>query len=84
MQLSLLITSLMPLEMLPSLCNFLLFGKDTFVQHPEYTRMALDMFESSITNDHLGENDAVNGCKLVESILLNLRGHIDDVCPSHK
>jgi hypothetical protein len=30
----------------------------------------------------LGENDRVNGCKLPESLLLNLRGHIDDVSPA--
>jgi hypothetical protein len=31
-----------------------------------------------MTSDQLGENDRINGCKLAESILLNLRGHADD------
>ncbi|KAG8935091.1 hypothetical protein FRC03_002380 [Tulasnella sp. 419] len=69
-------------EMLPGLCNFLLFGKEGFIQHPEYIRMALDIFVTSVTNDHLGENDGVNGCKLAESVLLNLRGHVDDAIPT--
>lgn len=71
--------------MLPGLCNFLLFGKEGFVQNPDYTRMALDIFVTSLTNDHLGDHDAVNGFKLVESVLMNLKGHIDEVCstPNH-
>jgi hypothetical protein len=40
----------------------------------------VDIYTTSITNDQLGENDRVNGCKLAESILLNLRGAVDDVC----
>lgn len=65
-------------EMLPSLDNFVSFGVDVFKQRPDYRQMVLDIYQTSITSDHLGENDAVNGCKLAESMLLNLRGGIDD------
>lgn len=65
--------------MLPGLCNFIMFGKDVFLQNPDYTRMALDIFLTSLNNEHLGDHDAVNGYKLVEALLLNLKGHIDDV-----
>ncbi|RPD62608.1 ARM repeat-containing protein [Lentinus tigrinus ALCF2SS1-7] len=65
-------------EMLPSLDNFVSFGGDVFKQRPDYRQMVLDIYQTSITSDHLGENDAVNGCKLAESMLLNLRGSIDD------
>lgn len=41
--------------------------------------MVLDIYTTSVTSEHLGENDAVNGCKLAESMLLNLRGHLDEV-----
>jgi hypothetical protein len=34
-------------------------------------------------SDNLGEHDRVNGCKLAESLLLNLRGHADDVSGNH-
>ena len=64
--------------MLPSLDNFVSFGVDVFKARPDYCQMILDIYQTSITSDHLGENDAVNGCKLAESMLLNLRGAIDD------
>ncbi len=68
-----------PAEMLPSLDNFVSFGTEMFKARADYRQMVLDIYQTSITSDHLGENDAVNGCKLAESILLNLRGCADDV-----
>ncbi|GAW02680.1 nonsense-mediated mrna decay protein [Lentinula edodes] len=65
-------------EMLPSLDNFISYGAETIKQRTDYKQMLLDIYTTSITSDHLGENDRVNGCKLAESMLLNLRGHIDD------
>ncbi|KZT09181.1 ARM repeat-containing protein [Laetiporus sulphureus 93-53] len=65
-------------EMLPSLDNFLSYGIDVFNKRPDYRQMILDIYTTSINSDHLGENDAVNGCKLAESMMLNLRGHVDD------
>lgn len=67
--------------MLPSLDNFVSFGSDIFKARSDYRQMALDIYTTSVTSEHLGENDAVNGCKLAESLLLNLRGHIDEVFP---
>lgn len=66
-------------EMLPSLDNFVSFGTDVFKARQDYRQMALDIYTTAITSEHLGENDAVNGCKLAESLLLNLRGFIDEV-----
>jgi hypothetical protein len=68
-------------EMLPSLDNFVSYGTDVFRTRKDYRDMAIDIYTSSMSNSHLGENDRVNGCKLAESILLNLRGHVDDVRP---
>ena len=65
--------------MLPSLDNFISYGADTIKQHTNYKQMLLDIYVTAITSDHLGENDRINGCKLAESMLLNLRGCIDDV-----
>lgn len=70
------------LEMLPALDNFLSYGSDVIISNPEYKRMLLDIYTTSITNDQLGDNDRINGCNLAESMLLNLRGHIDDVWAS--
>jgi len=66
--------------MLPSLDNFLSYGSDVIKSHVDYKQMMVDIYTTSITNDQLGENDRVNGSKLAESILLNLRGAVDDVC----
>jgi hypothetical protein len=65
--------------MLPSLDNFVSYGTDVFRARPAYRQKALDIYITALSSDHLGENDRVNGCKLAESLLLNLRGHIDDV-----
>ncbi|THH18363.1 hypothetical protein EW146_g2600 [Bondarzewia mesenterica] len=65
-------------EMLPSLDNFVSYGTEVFKNRADYRHMVLDIYTTSITNSHLGENDRVNGSKLAESLLLNLRGHIDD------
>jgi len=66
--------------MLPSLDNFVSFGADMFKARADYRRMLLEMYTTALTNNQLGENDRVNGCKLAESMLLNLRGNVDDVC----
>ncbi|KDQ62833.1 hypothetical protein JAAARDRAFT_30743 [Jaapia argillacea MUCL 33604] len=65
-------------EMLPSLDNFVSYGTDVFKSRAEYRVMVLDIYTTSITSSQLGENDRVNGCKLAESVLLNLRGCVDD------
>lgn len=65
--------------MLPSLDNFVSFGTDAFKARVEYRTMVLDIYTTCMSSEQLGENDRVNGCKLAESILLNLRGHVDDV-----
>ncbi|KAF8651929.1 hypothetical protein AX16_004573 [Volvariella volvacea WC 439] len=68
-------------EMLPSLDNFVSFGSDVIKTRNDYKEMLVDIYTTSINNPQLGENDRVNGCKLAESILLNLRGHIDEALP---
>ncbi|KAG8214391.1 armadillo-type protein [Butyriboletus roseoflavus] len=65
-------------EMLPSLDNFLSYGADVFKARPDYRQKVLDVYDTSMTNKNLGDSDRINGCKLAESILLNLAGHVDD------
>lgn len=65
-------------EMLPSLDNFVSYGTDVFRSRQDYRQMVVDIYTTSLTSETLGENDRVNGCKLAESILLNLRGQVDD------
>jgi hypothetical protein len=65
--------------MLPSLDNFVSFGSEVIKARPDYGQMLVDIYTTSITAEQLGENDRVNGSQLAESILLNLRGSVDDV-----
>jgi importin-7 len=64
--------------MLPSLDNFVSFGAEVIKSRPAYKEMLIDIYTTSLSSNHLGENDRVEGCKLAESVLLNLRGHVDE------
>ena len=64
-------------EMLPSLDNFMSYGKEVFYARADYCEIILDIYESTMANTQGGENDCVTACKLIESLLLNLRGHVD-------
>lgn len=66
-------------EMLPSLDNFMSYGKEVFYVRADYCEIILDIYESTMANTQGGENDCVTACKLIESLLLNLRGHVDQV-----
>lgn len=66
-------------EMVPSLDNFVSYGSEVIASRPDYVQSLVDIYRTSVVDDHLGENDAVNGSKLAESLLLNLRGRVDDV-----
>jgi hypothetical protein len=63
-------------EMLPSLDNFMSYGKEVFYARADYCEIILDIYESTMANTQGGENDCVTACKLIESLLLNLRGHV--------
>ncbi|KAG1798071.1 armadillo-type protein [Suillus plorans] len=65
-------------EMLPSLDNFVSYGTDVLKARPDYRLKVLDMYRTAMTSPQLGDNDKINGCKLAESMLLNLHGHVDD------
>jgi hypothetical protein len=69
--------------MLPALDNFVSFGTDVFRNRADYRLMILDIYNIAMTSTNLGEHDRVNGSKLAESLLLNLRGHADDVSGIH-
>ena len=66
-------------EALPSLNNFVSYGTDVFKSHPDYRQKVLDIYLTCMSSEQLRVNDRVNGCRLEESILLSLRGHVDDV-----
>ncbi|KAG2125248.1 armadillo-type protein [Suillus cothurnatus] len=65
-------------EMLPSLDNFVSYGTEVLKARPDYRSKVLDMYCTAMTSPQLGDNDKINGCKLAESMLLNLHGHVDN------
>ncbi|KAG2029366.1 hypothetical protein BDR03DRAFT_1042805 [Suillus americanus] len=66
-------------EILPSLDNFVSYGTDVFKACPDCRKKVLVMYCTAMTSPQLGDNDKINGCKLAESMLLNLHGHVDNV-----
>ncbi len=66
-------------EMLPCLDNFIAYGKDVFAREPELQKSLVDMIVSIFSDEDSGEADRIRACQLMESMMLNLRGHIDHV-----
>jgi hypothetical protein len=66
-------------EMFGPLDNFITYGSETIAQNEEYRRMLADMYQTGMTSTHLGVQDRIIACKLAETMMLNLRGHIDSV-----
>ncbi|KAI1302858.1 hypothetical protein EDD11_005462 [Mortierella claussenii] len=64
-------------EMLPSLDNYVSYGKEVVSTNENVQHMIYDIVETVMKSDRLGENDRVSACKLAESLLLNCRGHVD-------
>ncbi|KAG0017779.1 hypothetical protein BGZ80_007926 [Entomortierella chlamydospora] len=64
-------------EMLPSLENYIMYGKEVVSSNENVQHSIYDIIETVMKSDRLGENDRVSACKLAESLLLNCRGHVD-------
>lgn len=64
-------------EMLPPLDNYISYGKDVFISNEHVQRMMFDIIDTVMKSDRVGENDRICACKLMESVLLNCRGHVD-------
>jgi hypothetical protein len=69
-------------EMLPSLDNYISYGQDVFASNEHIQRMMFDVIDTVMRSDRLGEADRVCACKLIESVLLNCRGHVDQYVPA--
>lgn len=63
--------------MLPALDNFVTFGSDVFVQNPAYVEALIGMVNDIFVDPKNGGVDRICGCKLAETVMLNLQGHID-------
>lgn len=68
-------------DMLPALDNYVSYGSDMLVQNPAYLAAIVGMVEDIFRDEKVGGVDRICGCKLAETLMLNLRGHIDQYIP---
>ncbi|ORX55180.1 ARM repeat-containing protein [Hesseltinella vesiculosa] len=64
---------------LPPLDNYIFYGNEVFIANENYQRMMYDIIDSVMKSDQLTESDRTSACKLISSVLLNCRGHVDSV-----
>lgn len=67
--------------MLPALDNYISYGSETMVQNQAYLAAVVGMVEDIFRDEKVGGVDRICGCKLAETIMLNLRGCIDQYIP---
>lgn len=67
--------------MLPALDNFVTYGSETLIQTPAYIQALVSMVSDIFYDEKVGGMDRICGCKLAESIMLNLRGHVNQYIP---
>lgn len=68
-------------DMLPALDNYVAYGSQMIVQNPPYMAAIVGMVEDIFQDQKVGGVDRICGCKLAETIMLNLRGYIDQYVP---
>ena len=68
-------------DMLPSLDNYVSFGSNVIASSPEVLKMFLDVSFTVLQSPESGSNELTRGCQLLESLLLNLRGVLDEHVP---
>ncbi|KAL8761934.1 MAG: hypothetical protein Q9184_002003 [Pyrenodesmia sp. 2 TL-2023] len=68
-------------DMLPALDNFVAYGAETMIQTPAYVEAVVGMVQDIFRDEKVGAMDRVCGCRLAESMMLNLRGHINQYVP---
>ncbi|KAJ5542273.1 hypothetical protein N7535_004694 [Penicillium sp. DV-2018c] len=68
-------------DMLPALDNYVAYGSEMLVQNPVYLDAMVGMVRDIFADEKVGGVDRICGCKLAETLMLNLRGHIDQYIP---
>ena len=67
-------------EMMPCLHNFLVNDTDTFLSNPRYLEILYSMCCKVLASD-CGEDPESHAAKLLECIIVQCRGRIDEVLP---
>lgn len=62
--------------------NAISYGSNALSTDQERINMLVDLFTFVMDSRALGAEDRIIGCKLGESMLLHLRGCVDEVCIS--
>ncbi|KAK9472166.1 armadillo-type protein [Dipodascopsis tothii] len=69
-------------ELLPALENYIIYGSEQMKANPNYPAAIVDIINTVFTNDErLGAMDRADACRLVQTLLLNLKGHCDNYIP---
>ncbi|KAJ3293673.1 hypothetical protein HDU79_012041 [Rhizoclosmatium sp. JEL0117] len=63
--------------------NFIRYGKDHILANPNIAMEMIELVKKLLTpeNDSMEEDDRSYGCMIAESLMLNLRGHLDPFIP---
>lgn len=67
--------------MLPALDNYISYGSEMMVQNQPYLAAVVGMVEDIFRDEKVGGVDRICGCKLAETVMLNLRGYVDQYIP---
>lgn len=68
--------------MLPALDNFVTYGAPTLIQNQNYLQALVGMVSDIFRDINVSAVDKVCGCRLAETLMLNLRGHLDQYLPT--
>lgn len=69
-------------EMVPAIDNYISVDSDAFMADPSRLQMVLEMIEGVMTSTRAGDIERSNACKLIEAVMMRLRGRIDHVVPT--
>ncbi|EMR09592.1 hypothetical protein PNEG_02176 [Pneumocystis murina B123] len=64
-------------EMFPVLYNYILYGREEMISNSTYLSIIYDIIETMFTVEEFTIQDRIHACKLIESVFLNLKGHVD-------
>jgi len=67
--------------MFPCLDNFISFGSDVFNTNKDYQNIMFEIIKTVMETDALDATERIYGCQLMESMMLNCRGVIDNFIP---
>ena len=68
-------------EMEPTIDNYIVYGKEILMQSTELQLRFVDMINTIMTSEveYVTDSDRLRACRLMESMMLNLKPAIDNV-----